>query len=404
MATDLLTPGAWRFAGANPFQRYDSYYGPGGLLQGYDPAQGPVYGLGGDNPTLMNPERRDAWMASDELLASDPELFGNATNLKVVSQDENGYTVMRKTADKEGTLIRIEKDPQTGEWVSKGAVGKEGWDTNAARRAQNLGLGSVLAAPALVAGGQALGLIPQGTVGGLASGAAEAGLWGGVEGLGGLAGGATFGPASPEITAEMLAGANATSDPIAYLNAQAGWTAADPAYMATLTTVPSGTITPGYQAPPSWPEAPPTSPPGTQTPPPVDPAKAATTGGLVKSVADMLGISESAARLLVAATPALAGLLSDHDDQTATTTQGTPAQLAARDAIATSVTGRLPEMMQRDRQRADQQMAWGNLAAGVPDLYTRPAPIAAPSMVASAFAPGGQGMMGNYKPRGIFGT
>ena len=289
MATDLLTPGAWRFAGANPFQRYDSYYGPGGLLQGYDPAQGPVYGLGGDNPTLMNPERRDAWMASDELLASDPELFGNATNLKVVSQDENGYTVMRKTADKEGTLIRIEKDPQTGEWVSKGAVGKEGWDTNAAQKFQNMGFGSVLGAALGGYGLNASGLVGPG-VNGLASGASatEAAIGsalggnGLVGGLGGAAaGGATFGPASPEITAEMLTGANATSDPIAYLNAQAGWTASDPAYMATLTTVPPGTITPGYQAPPAWPETPPaaTTPPGTQTPPGGSPPGGSPPGG-----------------------------------------------------------------------------------------------------------------------------
>jgi hypothetical protein len=117
-----------------------------------------------------------------------------------------------------------------------------------------------------------------------------------------------------------------------------------------------------------------------------------------------MGLPQWAAQAIVGLGPAALTLLADHDDQTTTQTQGTPAQIAARDAIATNVTSRLPEMMQRDRQRADQQMAWGNLAAGVPDLYTRPAPIAAPSMVASAFAPGGQGMMGNYKPRGIFGT
>jgi hypothetical protein len=315
------------------------------------------------------------------LLASDPELFGNQTNLQVVAQDENGYTVRRKTGDKEGTLIRIERDPQTGEWVSRGAVGTEAWDTNAAQRFQNMGFGSVVAAALAGAAAAGSGLVSPG-VNGLASGAGatEAAIGSALGGnalaggLGGAAAGsaAGLGGADAVTAAEWFGGPGAATNPSAGLFGSGA--AAAGAGTAAATTAASTA------------------------------AKAAGAGELVKSVADMLGISESAARLLVTATPALAALLSDHDDQTTTQTQGTPAQIAARDAIATNVTGRLPEMQQRDRQRADQQMAWGNLAVGVPDMYTRPAPIAAPSMVASAFAPGGQGIMGNYKPRGIFGV
>lgn len=92
------------------------------------------------------------------------------------------------------------------------------------------------------------------------------GLLGGTEGAAGLGG-------TPEITDAMLAGANATSDPIAYLNAQAGWTAADPAYLASLTTVPVGTTTPGYAAPPAAPTA------------PVSPTATAPSTGLLDKVA-----------------------------------------------------------------------------------------------------------------------
>jgi hypothetical protein len=289
-----LTPGAWRFAGANPFQRYDSYYGPGGLLQGYDPAQGPVYGLGGDNPTLMNPERRDAWMASDELLASDPELFGNATNLKVVSQDENGYTVMRKTADKEGTLIRIEKDPQTGEWVSKGAVGKEGWDTNAAQRFQNLGFGSVLGAALGGYGLNASGLVGPG-VNGLASGASatEAAIGsalggnGLVGGLGSTAAGAASGGmssvgsktpvidsilgqstipgsayAAPGMADSILPATTSLASPGAFSGILP---ATAPAWGSGLVAAPGITPLPGQPGSPPAPTA--ETPPATQTPP-----------------------------------------------------------------------------------------------------------------------------------------
>lgn len=231
MATDLLTPGAWRFKG-DPFQRFDQYYGPGGLIQGYDPSQGPVYALGGDNPAMVNPERRDAWMASDELLASDPELFGNATNLKVVSQDENGYTVMRKTGDKEGTLIRIEKDPQTGEFVSKGAVGTEAWDTNAHQRFQNMGFGSVLGAALGGYGLDQLGLAGPGVSGfagpdaflgvgeiaSFGSGSPGAAMFGGAGAAGGAAGSAAgLGGADAVTAAEWFGGPGAATNPSAGL-------------------------------------------------------------------------------------------------------------------------------------------------------------------------------------------
>jgi hypothetical protein len=430
MATDLLTPGAWRFAG-DPFRRFDEYYGPGGRLDNYRPGD-LVYSLGGDSPSLMTPERRDAWMASDELLASDPELFGNATNLKVVSQDENGYTVMRKTGDKEGTLIRIERDPATGEFVSKGAVGTEAWDTNAAQRFQNMGFGSVIAAALGAAAAQGSGLVGQGVSGfsgpNAFLGAGEIASFGAGGAGGGLLGSAAAGLSQAELAALIESGTQGAAGlglEAAGING-AGLTAAqyaalqgggslvanagidgvvNAALTGTQTPVgidPTGSNVLRYpETPPAPPNSGPPAPPGTPptqpgptTPPPTTPNP----GGIVKVLTDA-GLPAWLANAIVGLGPAAAALLSDHDPQSTTSqTTVSPQQQAARDAISTAVTNRLPEGMARDRQRADQQMAWANLAAGVPGQYTMPPPVIGQGMTAPQPIFGRQGMMGGFVP------
>jgi len=95
----------------------------------------------------------------------------------------------------------------------------------------------VLGSLAAMAGAGAAGAMGFGPAAGmgpnLLTGAGEAAGAAGSTGAGGLLGG------TPEVTEAMLAGANATSDPIAYLAAQQGgaWGAVDPAYLSTLSTV-----------------------------------------------------------------------------------------------------------------------------------------------------------------------
>ena len=148
-----------------------------------------------------------------------------------------------------------------------------------------------------VAGGGLLSSLGYGPYAGQV--AADLGL-GGSSGLGGAAAGLN---GTPAITPEMLAAANATSDPIAYLAAQANavapgsWGALDPAYLASLTTVPPGTMTPGYQAPPDWPAT--TAATTAASTAASTAAKAAETSGLLKSIADKTGISEDILKMII---------------------------------------------------------------------------------------------------------
>jgi hypothetical protein len=217
---------------------------------------------------------------SDQGLWQQDSSMGTLTNPTLTG-------VMQKTADKEGTKYTYQLDAN-GNYVPVATGQTQHWDTNNG----DMNTKALIAMASVLAGGMAAN---YGMTGNMLTAAAPTGMGNlGVESILGSAltdGVGAFGAATPEITAEMLAGANATSDPIAYLNAQAGWTAPDPAYLATLTTVPPGTVTPGYTEPPPWPTDTTPPPPATTTPPggpPAPPKPPADLSKIVKPVTDAI--------------------------------------------------------------------------------------------------------------------
>lgn len=251
-----------------------------------------------------------------------------------------------------------------------------------------------------------------GALGAIAGGAAgqAAGLWnlpGGAIAEGAAAGTAAGGTALPEITAEMIAAANATSDPIAYLAAQANaavpgsWGPLSPAYLASLTTVPVGTTLPGYLnelISPSFPgETTQTGTTSQGTTPPVTPTSTGggatpPTNAMVDWVSKTLGISPELARLILtvggAALPVIAGQI-DGDEKR--TVEVSPEVSATRDIIAKTIGAEYPGIAERDKARAAQNDLWAAAAADAGKKVILPK------------SPFRQGMMGYAPRRGLVG-
>jgi hypothetical protein len=128
-----------------------------------------------------------------------------------------------------------------------------------------------------------------------------------------------------------------------------------------------------------------------------------TTGGaqapnpFVKSLTDM-GLDPDTARLLVGLAPtaltALGGGFSGRgtsSSSTSTTTRD-PAVTGAQTDIAKFVSAMLPQYVARDRMRAQQMAQLASQAAAIPGGMA-----SAPQVI------GGNGVMGSYRPRGLFG-
>lgn len=106
--------------------------------------------------------------------------------------------------------------------------------------------------------------------------------------------------------------------------------------------------------------------------------------GLVK-----MGLDPATAKLVVALGPtaltALGGGFSGKGTTSTSSTSTSPEQSQAQRDIARSVSGMLPEYIARDRERSAQMMALANQAAQARSVI------------------GPTGIMGGYRPRGVFG-
>jgi hypothetical protein len=286
--------------------------------------------------------------------------------------DTGKWSLMLKSGDKEGTVIPLTES--NGKLVpDQSAVSKQSWNTNpdwswvpgmlamyggaqlaqgmlgnAATGAAEAGTG---AATATGTGGYPLGELGSGLYGtgeALTPFSTNTGLLNsaGLTTLEGVGAGTTL-LSSPQAGVGMFEGLNGAG----LLNGlgNAGFDVAG-----------APTTQPGYTPP----TVPTTSPPGT-TPPggnttTTTTTSAAKSSSLVKDVATWLGVDESTARLILTLAPAAISAIAGGGDEKTTRT-GDPVITEAQQAVANAATKYLPEGMARDRQRADQQMGWGNL-------------------------------------------
>jgi hypothetical protein len=283
-------------------------------------------------------QEEEYWDVSDALRGADPRLaenWGNGSNMQV-ERDGDGYRVRVKTGDKEGTWYNLQRDAQGG--YTPTVAGKGEWNTNENLFDDPIALAMMAAVGGIGAAGYAAGAGGAGAL--TAETAAE------VAAATGL----------PEITPQMLAAANATSDPLGYLLTLAnggtgagalGTIAADA--LAGLTTVgasaASGLTTVGASA------------------------ASGAANSLVRGVAEALGVSEDIAKLIVTAAPAVLtgiGNLTEDDEDNQVTRTGNPTIDAAREGVVNRMMSGLDERIARDRARSDQLAGWSTAAAAIP--------------------------------------
>lgn len=277
----------------------------------------PYRGVGGESSGFAPQDAFARWLPSAAMREADPWRYDNwinPNNMTVLSgNSKDGYEVMVKTGDKEGTVYHLLPDDKGG-YVSK-EVGKRSWDTNGTFL-DKWGpllplLGAAIAAAAPSIGGW-LG----------AGGAAEGGAAGA-----GAAGAGT-----------------AATDPLIWETTIGTGAAGAPPAMGGATVTSAGAAAGGAGA-------------------------AAGSNSLVKWLVEETGLGEGVITAMLGLTPAVLTAVEhatrDPEDSQVKTT-GDPVIDTARRGLVSSYMDEFPALRQRTREVSDQLLGYASNAAAIP--------------------------------------